>query len=197
MIKLHEGADWTLTEARDFAITVKPTATFIRDQRPPVRPGARQAVERPVQEATPAPPAPAIFLYVDESRIADLRAIDAREFDLRKAIALCEELNQCYRAQCYHAVAALTRALIDHIPPVFGMHSFAEVANNYAGSRSFKESMKQLDTAARAIADQHLHTQIRKSEVLPTRVQVDFSQVVDVLLGEIVRVLQARNDSAA
>jgi hypothetical protein len=151
------------------------------------------------QEAAPGPvpPAPAVFVYVDESRIADLRAIEARDFDLRKVVAICEELNQCYRAQCYHAVAALTRALIDHVPPLLGMRSFTEVANNYAGSRSFKASMKQLDTAARVIADQHLHTQIRDSEVLPTRVQVDFSQVIDVLLGEIVRLLQPRNDSAA
>jgi hypothetical protein len=199
MIRLREGADWTLAEAGDSAITVKPTAAFIRDQRQPAISKVRQAVEPPVQEAAAEPPAPApaIFVYVDESRIADLRAIAAREFDLRKAITLCEELNQCYRAQCYYAVAALTRALIDHIPPVFGMRSFAEVVNNYAGPRSFKKSMKQLETAARTIADQHLHTQIRKSEVIPTRVQVDFSQVVDVLLGEIVRVLQARDDSAA
>lgn len=27
----------------------------------------------------------------------------------------------------------LTRALIDHVPPVFGCQSFVELANNYAG----------------------------------------------------------------
>jgi hypothetical protein len=134
-------------------------------------------------------PAPS-FVFVDEARIADLRRVESKAFDLRKLIAVCEELNQCYRAQCYHAVAALTRSLLDHVPPIFGAGTFAEVANN-TGPRSFKEAMQHLENGARKIADPHLHGHIRSSEALPTRVQVDFSQSVDVLLGEIVRRLQA------
>ena len=109
---------------------------------------------------------------------------------MRKLIALCEELNQCYRAQCYHAVAALTRAVLDHVPPVLGHKTFAEVANNYSGTRTFKDTMRRLDESARKIADGHLHTPIRRSETLPTRVQVNFSNDVDVLPAEIIRVLQ-------
>ncbi|MBU2600824.1 MAG: hypothetical protein KKA32_01460 [Actinobacteria bacterium] len=199
MIALHEGHEWAVSNPDASGVTVTPSTTLIRDQRQQGRPEARPAVERLGPEPTPVPaPSPAVFVYVDESRIADnLRGIEAPNFDLRKLVALCEELNQCYRAQCYHAVAALTRVVIDHVPPLFGVRSFIEVANNYPGSRSFKASMQQLETAARAIADQHLHTQIRNSEVLPTRVQVDFSQVVDVLLAEIVRLLQPRNGDAA
>lgn len=196
MIRLHEGHAWTLSDSDGSSVSITPTAAFIRGHRHQATPGDVRAVDPQTPERTRAEPPPPAFVYVDESRIADLRATDADNFDLRKLIALCEELNQCYRAQCYHAVAALTRALIDHIPPLLGMRSFSEVANNYAGSRSFKAGMLQLDTAARSIADQHLHAQIRSTEVLPTRVQVDFSQVVDVLLAEIVRVLNPRNRPA-
>jgi len=50
--------------------------------------------------------------------------------------------------------------------------------------------MGHLDNAARKIADQHLHVQVRKREVLPTIVQVDFSNNLDLLLSEIVRILK-------
>ena len=48
--------------------------------------------------------------------------------------------------------------------------------------------MNRLENAARKIADQHLHTPIRNREALPSRVQVNFSNEIDVLLAEIVRV---------
>jgi len=199
MVTLQEGSAWTLSDQSPTGAALTPLRDFVRDRRASRGPSPRTTAPPQPQEATVAPPesTPAAFVYVDESRIADLRRLESSSFDLRKLIALCEELNQCYRAQCYHAVAALTRALIDHVPPIFGVRSFSEVANNYAGSRSFKDSMQQLDAAARRIGDQHLHTQIRSSEVLPTRVQVDFSQVVDVLLSEIVRLLQPRTTSGS
>jgi hypothetical protein len=84
----------------------------------------------------------------------------------------------------------LVRAIIDHVPPIFGVKSFSEVASNYGGSRSFRESMQHLAVSARKIADGHLHVQIRASEVLPTWTQVDFSRDLDVLLGEVVRILR-------
>ena len=84
----------------------------------------------------------------------------------------------------------LTRALLDHIPPIFGVNTFAEVANSYKSSRSFKESMLHLNNSCRKIADAHLHVPIRKKEVLPSKTQVNFTNDVDVLLAEIVRLLE-------
>src|SRR5439155_18425212 len=126
----------------------------------------------------------------------DLRRANSSKYDLRKLISLCEELNICYRSQCYHGVAALTRTLIDHVTPIFGQRTFAEVANNYAGTKSFKDCVQRLEGSARDIGDMHLHTPIRRSESLPTRTQVNFSNDVDVLLAEIVRVLaeEAKGD---
>jgi len=82
----------------------------------------------------------------------------------------------------------LVRAIADHVPPVFGCASFPEVANNYACAASFKKSMQNLNQSLRNIADAHLHVQIRKSESVPTAVQVNFSADLDVLLAEVLRI---------
>jgi hypothetical protein len=75
-------------------------------------------------------------------------------------VRLCEELNIASREGCHFATAALTRALVDHVPPLFGKKNFSEVANNYAGTRSFREAMEHLDSAAKKMADGHLHIHI-------------------------------------
>lgn len=84
----------------------------------------------------------------------------------------------------------LVRAITDHVPPIFACKIFAEVANNFAGARSFRGSMQNLNVSLRNIADAHLHVQIRKSEILPTEGQVDFRADLDVLLAEVVRLLR-------
>ena len=129
-------------------------------------------------------------VYIDPSRIAELQSQHSSKFDLTRLIRLCEELNVVTAHECLMSIAMLVRAIVDHIPPIFGQQSFAQVANNYAGSKSFKDSMKHLDASLRHIADAHLHTQIRKCESLPTFSQVDFRSDVDVLLGEIIRLLK-------
>jgi hypothetical protein len=78
------------------------------------------------------------------------------------------------------------RAVTDHVPPIFGAPTFAEVANNIGG-KSIKASLHRLETSSRHIADSVLHQQIRKREVVPNRTQVNFSNDLDVLLGEIIR----------
>lgn len=128
--------------------------------------------------------------YVDTDRIEELLKISSKECDLTKLICLCKEINICFTEKCYFSVIMSIRAIIDHVPPIFYCSKFSEVANNYSGSKSFKESMKNLENSSRKIADQHLHCQIRSSEIVPTKVQVDFSNDLDVLLGEIVRLLK-------
>jgi hypothetical protein len=129
-------------------------------------------------------------LIADE-RLNELRKLCSSEFDFRKLIRLCEELNAAYNDGCYFAVAMLTRGLVDHVPPLFGKSSFAEVANNYAGGgKSFKDTIQHLENAARKVGDAHLHMPIRNSESLPTAQQVCFAPQLDVLLAEIVRILK-------
>jgi hypothetical protein len=128
--------------------------------------------------------------YVDPDRINELKALSATAYDLSKLIRMCEELNVCFAGECYLAMIMHTRAIIDHVPPVFGCKSFAEVTSNYSGTRSFKEAMTTLDTTSRKIADHYLHAQIRKAESLPNAIQVDFSNAIDMLLAEVGRVLK-------
>ena len=76
------------------------------------------------------------------------------------------------------------------ILPVFGVQTFAEVANNVSGTKSFKDSASYLENGARKIADFDLHNLMRPKEALPSPQQADFSREIDVVLEEIVRRLK-------
>ena len=128
--------------------------------------------------------------FVDPDRIIELETLEATRFDLSRLVQICKELNICYSQQCYYATVMLARSILDHIPPIFNMGSFGEIANNYSGTKSFKASMRHLENSSRAIADASLHTQIRNRETLLTATQVNFSNDLDVLLAEIVRLLK-------
>lgn len=130
--------------------------------------------------------------YVDTSRLSELRSQTLAAWDAARLIRLAEELNIADANRCYMSVAMLVRAITDHAPPVFSCNTFAEVANNYAGAKSFRGSMQHLNSSLRNIADAHLHVQIRKSEILPTQPQVDFRADLDVLLAETIRLLKTQ-----
>ena len=150
-------------------------------------PGARPAEVR-IEYSPVRPVAPAGLTFVADARLAEIRTIRSAPHDLRRLIRLCEELNVAYAEGCYLATIMLTRALQDHVPPIFGVRTFAELASNHDG-RSFKQAMQRLESSARKIADAHLHQAIRPSETLPVAQQVNFAAEVDVLLAEIVRLL--------
>lgn len=127
------------------------------------------------------------FEFVNSERIEELKTITSTKFDFSKLIAYCEEINHCYQNECYLAVAMLTRAIIDHIPPIFNVNDFQNVYGQN-GTKSFKEHMIHLDKSSRKIADSYLHSHIRNKESLPNHTQVNFSQDIDVLLAEICRI---------
>ncbi len=129
------------------------------------------------------------FGYVSATRIQELKIIKSKRVDLTKLIRLCEELNIAHANDLNLATAMLLRAILDHVPPIFSKASFKEVASEYGG-RSFKNIMQHLENGGRKIADSHLHVQIRKKEVLPSSLQVNFSQYLDVLLAELIAILQ-------
>lgn len=128
--------------------------------------------------------------FVDPSRLQELMSIKCDKFDLARLIQLCQEVNVAHKNNCFMSIAMILRTIINHVPPVFEVNAFAEIANNYGGTKSFKESMQHLNTSLRKIADSHLHVPIRKKEILPTFNQVNFSADLDVLLSEIVRLLK-------
>ena len=126
--------------------------------------------------------------YVSASRIAALVESKSEQFDFRRLVQLLQELNAAYSNSNYLSMALLVRAIIDHVPPIFGCDNFGQVANNYPGTRSFKKNMDHLNNALRNVADSYLHTHIRSKEDLPTFLQVDFRSQLDQLLGEIIRI---------
>lgn len=128
--------------------------------------------------------------YVDELRLAQLRGLTGRVWDFGRLVRLCEELNLAHEHDCHMATAMVVRAIVDHVPPIFGYKSFGEVVNNYPGAKSFRGSMQHLDGSLRNVADAHLHVQIRSRESVPTPAQVDFRADLDVLLAEVVRLMK-------
>jgi hypothetical protein len=142
-----------------------------------------------MKEAQSAAPERQHLTIIADTRLGELRALSSAQFDFKKLIRLCEEINTAYSQGCYFATAMLIRGLLDHVPPIFGKSSLSEVANNYGGGgKSFNETIHHLENAARKIADAHLHMPIRKSETLPVAQQVNFAAQLDVLLSEIVRI---------
>jgi hypothetical protein len=134
-----------------------------------------------------ARPSQAALALISDVRLDELRSLTSAQFDFRKLVRLCEEINISYSSGCYFATAMLIRAVLDHVPPIFAKNNFDEVANNFGG-KSFKGAMQHLQSASRNVADGHLHQQMRKSETLPTAQQVNCGQQLDVLFSEIVRI---------
>ena len=83
----------------------------------------------------------------------------------------------------------LVRATLDHVPTIFGYKTFIEVSNNYGG-KSLKKSLLNLQNSSRNISDAYLHETIKQKESLPNATQIDFRNDLDLLLGEIVRILK-------
>lgn len=125
--------------------------------------------------------------FVNSDRILELQNVKSN-YDLTKLIQFCKELNNAYRKKSYLSIPLLIRAIIDHIPPIFGKLNFSDVCGSH-GTKSFKDSMNNLDNSLRKIADSTIHTQIRRKETLPNETQINFKADLDVLLSEICRYL--------
>ena len=131
--------------------------------------------------------------FIDPSRLKELVTLPRTTYDTLRLAQMLAELDRAYRSNSFLSCALLLRAILDHVPPIFGLGSFAEVASNYAGGgKSFRESMQHLQNSARKIGDSHLHAQIRVKESVPTRTQVEFRADIDVLIGEIVRIMRPK-----
>lgn len=153
--------------------------------RAAVRAIARRAA-RPTARTNPRPP------YVDPSRIAALHASRGGRFDFTRLVELCRELNVAAANECHMSTGFLLRSIMNHVAPVFGFDSFARVVSEYPFAKSIKPAMQRLQGQGRDGADFHLHQAIRKHETLPTAAQVAFSQELDVLLGEVIRVAREK-----
>ncbi|MGQ8630479.1 hypothetical protein ACUTJJ_03225 [Agrobacterium sp. DKPNP3] len=155
---------------------------------------AARAIQR--KDAKPLQSATGVKPYVDDARIVALQNIGAGKWDFSRLAEICREINVAAANRCHMSTAMLLRTILNHIPPVLGFTTFAEVASNYGGpktNKSFKGNMQRMEGSLRNIADVHLHSAIRSREDMPTAVQVDFSADLDVLLGEVIRVAKSQD----
>lgn len=153
---------------------------------------AVRAIQR--KQAKPLSSLPGAKPYVDHTRIIALQNMGAGSWDFSRLVELCREINIAAANRCHMSTAMLLRTILNHVPPVLGFATFAEVASNYGGpktNKSFKGNMQRLEGSLRNIADMHLHSPIRPREDVPTAVQVDFAADLDVLLGEVIRVARS------
>lgn len=124
--------------------------------------------------------------FVDLGVVSALRESTNTSYDLSKVATLCDELNSCYKNECYIACCLLIRTILNHVPKVFGYATFPQVVAN--AGRSTKELFGVLDQIARDIADYHGHVLVSAREFAPTRAQVSpFKAPLEVLLTEVMR----------
>jgi hypothetical protein len=132
--------------------------------------------------------------FVHPTRINELSMVATEKFDLSKLLALCRELNINYSFGCHYSIALLIRSILNHVSPIFGYGKFADVLTKYQADgniKSFRQSIVHLEESSRKIADSYAHSLVRAKETLPTETQIDFRRDLDVLLGEIVRILKS------
>lgn len=123
--------------------------------------------------------------YVALRRLGEMKAVSGVKWDMSRLIELCRELNIVVENECHLATAYLQRAILDHVPPIFGFENFEQVASNHGG-KSIKSAMKRLQTALRDAADLNIHLHIRRKDSLPTFSQVNFRSEIDMLLSEVI-----------
>ena len=166
-----------------------PSYAWVQEASEVIR-AATRAIARKAAKPTTSQSRPS---FVDHSRIAELRGLVNPQWDFARLVELCRELNVAAANDCHMSTSFLLRSILNLVPPIFGKENFARVANEYPFAKSIKPSIGRLQSQARDGADFHLHQPIRKHEVLPTAAQVAFRQELDVLLGEVIRVVRESN----
>ena len=123
-----------------------------------------------------------------------INALEKNEsaFDCSRLIRYCEEINDNYERGNYASVGFLSRAIVDHIPPIFNQKSFSSLATQTSGERhaSFKKSCESLDKSLKHIVDRSIHKQINSADIPPFKEEVNFSQDLNTILARVVEELR-------
>lgn len=122
--------------------------------------------------------------FLDQEIILKLKSIRPPPYDLTKLVRFCEELNDAYRRGNYLSCTLLIRAVINHVPPIFGVQNFNHVVSS--SGKSIKAVLGRLEDEARPIADLHTHMLIGPKESIPTKHQVEpYKAAFEILIQEI------------
>ncbi|MFJ4981492.1 hypothetical protein ACIP6X_40310 [Streptomyces coeruleorubidus] len=151
----------------------------------------------PVEGEAPPAAAPERRQYVDAGLMDDLDgAAKKTPWRVRKLIALCQELNDAFVVGSPHACAALIRAILDHIPPVFGHKDFRHVAaqHSFPVQRTDKAHAKNL-ADFKDIADDVMHRPIGFNVPVISMDDIPAPVRLNAILHEVLRLL--RKEAAA
>jgi hypothetical protein len=122
--------------------------------------------------------------FLNTEVLLRLKAVQGARLDPGKLVKMCEELNDAYARGNYISSALLLRAIINHVPSVFGASTFSEVVSQ--SGRSIKAILARLNDDARPIADLHTHILMRQTEHLPTKNQLEpYKASFEVLIQEV------------
>jgi len=136
----------------------------------------------------------AAFLSPDV--LLKLKALGRQRLDPAKLVRMCEELNDSYARANYVSAVLLLRAIVNHVPPVFGATTFSEVVAQ--SGRSVKAILARLNEDARPIADLHTHVVMRAMEHLPTKNQIEpYKASFEVLIQEVLARLSPDTNSGS
>jgi hypothetical protein len=97
--------------------------------------------------------------YVKVELIDELEQLEGVGWDLTKLVAMLRELNDNVAAGNPYASLALCRAIIDHVPPIFGQAMFSAVVSQVSMSRTDKQHLKLL-ADNRCVSDDVLHRHV-------------------------------------
>jgi hypothetical protein len=165
---LDDASLYYITDASDLRASLWCAVDYLRD-----------AAENPAYESGVVNNA----AFLDPAIIAQLKSAKF-DLDLSKLVRFCEELNDTYRRGNYLACVLLIRAVMNHVPPIFGAHTFAQVVAS--SGKSVKAILTRLGDEARPIGDLHTHFLIRIREPLPTKHQVEpYKASFEILIQEI------------
>ena len=106
-------------------------------------------------------PVTATELYIPDGLTNQIvNKSEGNGYDTTKLQQIISELNDSYDRRNALSAHTMTRALLDHISPLFNQPNFNAVANNHAWPTSTKKRVKELNTIIRSDADDGLHSQI-------------------------------------
>lgn len=121
---------------------------------------------------------------IEPGIIARLTEANSSAVDVGTLAKMCREINSSYAYGNILATALLMRTVLNHVPPVFGCETFAQVAANVG--KSLKESFDHLENGLRKVADFHTHRKIAAAESYPSVAQVEpFKPQFELLLHQV------------
>ncbi len=124
--------------------------------------------------------------YISQDHISRLERIEARgggEYDLSKLIIYCHELNDNYRRGNTLSVRSLSRAVVDHVRPIFGMPAPEAFEPHAAVGKTAETSSDLLLVTMPA---ESMHRRASALETAPAPEEVNFKAVMDRLISRVI-----------